>query len=90
MLDKINAEIAKLNADKVALTNPAEFDKLVAEKVAEFKENLIISLNAEKEEKIKEIDFKMNCLENWKAELEQAALAEQEQQEQVVDQLPLN
>ena len=90
MLDKINAEIAKLNADKVALTNPAEFDKLVAEKVAEFKENLIISLNAEKEEKIKEIDFKVNCLENWKAELEQAALAEQEQQEQVVDQLPLN
>lgn len=90
MLDKINAEIAKLNADKVALTNPAEFDKLVAEKVAEFKENLIISLNEKKEEDIKEIDFKLNCLENWKAELEQAALAEQEQQEQVVDQLPLN
>ena len=71
MLEKINVELKKLEQEKAALTNQIEFDKLVAEKVAEFKANLIVELNAEKDEKIKEIDFKVQCLENWKQELEQ-------------------
>lgn len=85
MIEKINAELEKLNNEKVAINNPAEMEKVINEKVAEYRQNLINEYNADKDTKVKELDFKIACLENWKAEIEEQEKADVQEQVESAD-----
>ena len=67
MLDKINAELEHCIALKNDLENE-DYEKVVADEVAKFKAELIEKLEGEKEAKLKELDFKINILQEWQEE----------------------
>ena len=66
MVEKIDAEIKKLLDEKVALEN--NDTSYIDEQVAKCREQLLEQYNAEKDDKIKAIDFKVNVLQDWKEE----------------------
>lgn len=70
MVEKINKELEKLLLEKSALE--CGDTSFIDEKVAEYKAQLIAQYNAEKDSKLKEVEFKIAVLQEWKDELTQA------------------
>ena len=66
MVEKIDAEIKKLLEEKLALEN--NDTSYIEDQVAKYREQLLEQYNAEKDEKIKAIDFKVGVLQDWKEE----------------------
>lgn len=94
MISKINAEIEKLEQEKIAINNDEEQMKLIEEQVEAFRTKLINSMNEAKAEQLKGIEFKLSCLASWKAELEEEAKIESveeiKEEETPVDIVPIN
>ena len=65
MVEKIKAEIEKLENEKNLLVNDAESEKYIAEKVAEYENGLRAELNEKKEKDVQAIDYKLAVLKDW-------------------------
>ena len=65
MVEKIKAEIEKLEAEKNLLVNDAEGEKYIAEKVAEYETSLRAELAEKKEKDVQAIDYKLAVLKDW-------------------------
>lgn len=83
MVEKIDAEIKKLLDEKVALEN--NDTSFIDDQVAKYREQLLEQFNAEKDEKIKAIDFKVNVLTEWKEE----ELLKAVEEEKVAEEAPV-
>lgn len=83
MVEKINKELEKLLLEKSALENGDL--SFIEEKVAEYKAQLIAEYNAEKDSKLKEVEFKIAVLQEWKDELAQAPVEDAPVEEVVAE-----